>query len=250
MGKNTKKTVRFGLIGKNIDYSFSRKYFTEKFEKEGLGHCEYLNFDFKNIKEFKSIDIERIKGFNVTIPYKESIIGYLDKLDGNAEQIGAVNTINVTEDGKLIGHNTDAYGFETSLAPLLGDHHKNALILGTGGASKAVAFVLNKLGIDYRFVSRDPKGDHQMSYSAVTDEVIKNHPLIVNCTPLGTHPEVENRPDIPYGSITGKHLLYDLIYNPAKTTFLALGEKQGATIVNGLKMLELQAEKSWEIWNA
>lgn len=250
MGKNAKKPVRFGLLGKNIDYSFSRKYFTEKFRREGLGHCEYVNFDIEDINEFKAIDLENVKGLNVTIPFKESIIDYLDKIDLNAAQIGAVNTIKVNGDGELIGHNTDAYGFEMSLLPSLGKYHKNALILGTGGASKAIAFVLNKLDITYKFVSRNPKGDNQISYSEITDEEVKNHLLIVNSTPLGTHPDVEKRPDIPYKSITGKHLLYDLIYNPEKSKFLSSGEKQGATIINGLKMLELQAEKSWEIWNA
>lgn len=250
MEKNIEKTVSFGLIGKNIEYSFSRKYFTEKFEKQRLSHCKYSNFDLKDISNFKDINLENIKGFNVTIPYKESIIDYLDKLDANAAKIGAVNTIKVEDDYSLIGYNTDAYGFETSLIPLLEEYHTHALILGTGGASKAVAFVFNKLGISFKMVSRNPKNDSQIAYEEITKEVMDKHLIIVNCTPLGTYPDIKNRPNLPYSWITHKHLFYDLIYNPEKTTFLSLAKANGAVICNGLKMLELQAEKSWKIWNA
>lgn len=244
------KQHRFGLVGKNISYSFSRKYFTEKFTDLGLTNHEYVNFDIASIDGFVAVikNNLNLKGVNVTIPYKEKIIPFLDELHKDAEKIGAVNTIKLKKNGKLKGYNTDAYGFKKSLQPYLESHHSKALILGTGGASKAIKFALNKLNIESLFVSRNPKKDNEISYDNLSDKKLKEHTIIINCTPLGTHPDVEKCPNINYKVITEKHLLYDLIYNPAKTAFLTHGEKQGATIVNGLKMLELQAEKAWRIW--
>lgn len=243
--------TKFGLIGKNISYSFSKGYFFEKFKELQLNNYTYRNYDLPEISEFPFITYHREEefgGFNVTIPYKQSIIKYLSEVDAVAKQIGAVNTIKVTQGHQLIGYNTDVYGFENSLQPLLQKHHKKALILGTGGASKAIAYVLSKLKIDFKFVSRNPVSDEVLSYKNVSKEVIDNHQLIINCTPLGTHPEIENSPNIPYDFLTDKHFLYDLIYNPSETIFLKQGKNKGAIIKNGLEMLELQAEKSWEIW--
>lgn len=249
--EQNKSKYKFGLIGKNIDYSFSRGYFSAKFENEDLSHS-YVNFDLKSIEEFKSIfdSNDNIKGLNVTIPYKEKVIPFLDKLNKKAKKIGAVNTIKITKKGKLHGYNTDYYGFLESISPLLKKHHKKALILGTGGASKAVAFALKKLKIKYRFVSRSQKSDKFISYAELKDEIINTHQIIINCSPVGTFPNVNECPDIPYDGITEDHIMYDLIYNPDKTKFLQIGEQQGATIINGRKMLELQAEKAWDIWNS
>ncbi len=251
MEKSGNKEYRFGLIGKNISYSFSRGYFTKKFEQLGLSNFTYSNFDLKSEEELASFLKENkfgLKGLNVTIPYKESVIKYLDEIDPKAEAIGAVNTIKFTDNG-LKGYNTDIYGFENSLTSLLGPQQLKALILGTGGASKAIAFVLDALNISYLFVSRNPiKG--QLGYVDLNDIVLDTHQLIINCTPIGTYPSTEESPDIPYDFVSSNHLFFDLIYNPAKTKFLRQAEERGATISNGLKMLELQAEKSWEIWNS
>lgn len=242
---------RFGLIGKNISYSFSRTHFTKKFKKEGITDCRYDNFDIPSISEFPKI-IEKtqdLSGLNVTIPYKESVIPYLDKLNGKAKAIGAVNTIKVTKKGKLIGYNTDYYGFKKSIEPLLKEHHKKALILGTGGASKGIAFALKKLNISATFVSRNPSSKKEYSYENLNKTILTDHSLIINCTPLGTFPNLKECPNIPYECITNKHLLFDLIYNPTETEFLRRGKNQGATICNGSKMLHFQAEKAWKIWN-
>ncbi len=244
--------TKFGLIGKNISHSFSQGYFLEKFKNLKLENHKYRNYDLPEISEFPFITYHREEefgGFNVTIPYKQSIIKYLSKLDADAQEIGAVNTIKVTDDNELIGFNTDIYGFESSLKPLLKLHHKNALILGTGGASKAIAFVLSKLNIDFQFVSRNPISEDILSYNSLSKTTIEEHQLIINCTPLGTYPNIQDCPDAPYEFLTDTHFLYDLIYNPSETKFLKLGKQQGAIIKNGLEMLELQAEKSWEIWN-
>jgi len=247
MEENLKAMHKFGLVGKNISYSFSKDYFTQKFKDLKLDNYKYCNFDIQNIKEFPNIITDNLKGLNVTIPYKEKVLDLLDEIDEDATKIGAVNTIKITNN-KLKGFNTDVYGFEESLKLLLKTNHTKALVLGTGGASKAVVFVLKKLSIDYLVVSRNPVND-QISYQDITKEIVKNYTIIINCTPLGTYPNMNNCPDISYNAITDRHLLYDLIYNPAKTKFLSKGEKKGATICNGLGMLELQAEKSWEIWN-
>lgn len=239
---------RFGLLGRNISYSFSQGYFTQKFKDLGLTDHSYENFDIQKIEEFKNIlSQNNLKGLNVTIPYKQEVIPYLDELDPKAEKIGAVNTIQITTKG-LKGFNTDAYGFRKSLEPFLKPHHTKALILGTGGASKAVHFVLNELGIANTYVSRNKK-EGQYTYGELDKTIIQENTLIINCTPLGTFPNIEDKPSLPYQYIGPKHLLYDLIYNPDKTSFLAMGEANGAAICNGITMLEQQAEKAWEIWN-
>ncbi len=250
MEKIERKAHRYGLVGRQIGYSFSKGYFTEKFKVMGLDDHSYENFDLETIKEFESIvkSSAAIKGFNVTIPYKEAILPYLSKIDPKAEKIGAVNTIKVTNNG-LVGYNTDSYGFQNSLLPFLTKHHSKALILGTGGASKAVAFALTELGIDTVKVSRNPHGN-ELGYDGLTEEVLTSHTILVNCTPLGTHPAITEKPDIPYTHLNEQHLLFDLIYNPKKTSFLAEGALRGAATCNGLRMLELQAEKAWEIWNS
>lgn len=241
----------FGLLGKNINYSFSKTYFSEKFKTEKITNTNYQNFDITSINHFPEIvkNTNNLIGLNVTIPYKEAIIPYLDKLDKKAKKIGAINTIKITKKGKLKGFNTDYYGFKKALQPHLKTQHKKALILGTGGASKAIAYALKKLNIEYRFVSRNTSNKKFLTYKSLSEETIKNHNLIINCTPLGTSPKVDECPNIPYQAITEKHLLFDLIYNPTETTFLKKGKQNNAVTINGLKMLELQAEKSWEIWN-
>lgn len=242
--------IRFGLIGKDIDYSFSRSYFTEKFKNLKLDNYSYENFDFQDIDELNSVlkEEKNIKGFNVTIPYKQDVFPFLFDVDEIAKQIGAVNTIKFTPLG-LKGYNTDYYGFQKSIEPFLKEHHTHALILGTGGASKAVAFVFKKLGISYKLVSRRAK-ENQFTYADLNENIIKQYTVIVNCTPLGTFPDITEKPDIPFEYLNTTHLLFDLIYNPEKTAFLLEGEKRGSQIKNGDKMLELQAEKAWEIWNS
>jgi len=241
---------KFGLIGKHIDYSFSRAYFSDKFEKENLPYS-YVNFDIDRISVFPKLleNNNTLKGMNVTIPYKETVIPYLDKLNKKAKAIGAVNTIKISKKGKLIGYNTDYYGFKKSIAPLLKPHHTKALILGTGGASKAITYALKNLGISYSFVSRTASNVHKFTYATLSEKDILEHTLIINCTPLGTYPKIELSPDIPYHAITKNHVLYDLVYNPAETTFLKRGKAQGAITRNGELMLKLQAEKAWRIWN-
>ena len=245
------KNKLYGLLGKNISYSFSRGYFTDKFENLKLTKSKYVNFDLQNIEDFPTIidDNEHLKGINVTIPYKEDIIPFLSKIDKTAKKIGAVNTIKFTKRGNLKGYNSDVVGFENSLIPLLKKHHKRALILGTGGASKAIAYALKRNDIKFKFVSRNPEGKKEISYDSLTKEVMENHTIIINSTPLGTFPDIDKCPNIPYQFITKNHILYDLIYNPAISTFLSKGNEKEATTKNGLQMLELQAEESWRIWN-
>ena len=241
---------KLGLLGRNISYSFSRNYFKVKFEKEQITNITYENFDIDDISKFPSIikNTKGLKGLNVTIPYKQVVMPYLDDIDDTAKEIGAVNTIKIEKNGKLTGYNTDCYGFEESLKPYLKPHHKTVLILGTGGASKAIAYVLKKLGLSFHYVSRTPSAEVDFTYADLNETIIKQHDIIINCTPLGTFPNIENCPDIPYHAITNNHILYDLIYNPAETTFLKKGKEKNAITINGLKMLELQAEKSWSIW--
>lgn len=241
---------RFGLLGKNIGYSFSVGYFAEKFKSLNLEDYEYVNFDIQTIEEFPEIikNNPNLKGMNVTIPYKEAVIPYLDKISKKAQRIGAVNTIKFTKKGKLKGYNSDFYGFKKSLKPLLETHHKKALILGTGGASKGVAFALEELGITYTFVSREAT-DESIGYKLVNATTFDNHQIVINCTPLGTSPNVDAFPPIPYEYFTPKHIAHDLIYNPEETIFLKKAKKQGAQTKNGLEMLRYQAEKSWRIWN-
>jgi len=241
---------RFGLLGKNIGYSFSVGYFAEKFKSLNLEDYEYVNFDIQSIEEFPEIikNNPNLKGMNVTIPYKEAVIPYLEKISKKAQRIGAVNTIKFTKKGKLKGYNSDFYGFKKSLKPLLEPHHKKALILGTGGASKGVAFALEELGITYTFVSREAT-DESIGYKLVNATTFDNHQIVINCTPLGTSPNVDAFPPIPYEYFTPKHIAHDLIYNPEETIFLRKAKKQGAQTKNGLEMLRYQAEKSWRIWN-
>jgi len=249
MAKTGQNKKRYGLIGKNISYSFSKGYFTKKFLESGLQGHTYENFDLPNSSELENLlKNNHLNGLNVTIPYKEAVIPYLDDLDATAAEIGAVNTIKFIGD-KRIGFNTDAHGFQMSLSPLLNNEHDKALILGTGGASKAIAYVLDRCGIRYTFVSRNPERN-QLGYHELDASLIHDNTLIINCTPLGTHPNIAQKPVIPYTGITPGHILYDLIYNPEKTAFLKAGEAQGAIVKNGLEMLQLQAEKAWEIWNS
>ena len=217
-----------------------------------LTNHKYVNFDIENIEDFLEIVSKykkSLKGCNVTIPYKESIFNYLHEIDRTASEIGAVNTIKFSSDGKLVGYNTDVVGFEKSLIPLLKTHHTKALILGTGGASKAVAYVLKKIDIDYFKVSRNPKDNLAIAYADISNQLLNEYSLIINCSPLGTYPNINEKPMIPYQFLTSKHLLYDLIYNPVETAFLIEGKKRGTQLKNGLEMLELQAEESWRIWN-
>ena len=243
--------ILFGLIGHPLGHSFSKAYFTAKFEREGLD-CEYQNYDIEDISIIKQ---SNLTGFNVTIPYKEAIIPYLDELDPAAKEIGAVNTVKVFPDGRMIGYNTDVIGFSVALHSILLTHHSSlltphsALVLGTGGASKAVQYVLKKHRIAFQLVSRDPKKGN-LTYATLKPDIIKSHLLIINTTPVGMAPNIDAAPDIPYEAISDKHALIDLIYNPEETLFLRHGKKHGATTVNGLTMLYSQAEASWKIWNS
>ncbi|QQU05413.1 shikimate dehydrogenase family protein [Myroides odoratus] len=241
---------QYGLIGKDIAYSFSQEYFTEKFKQLQLTDSQYSNFDLAKISEFSDIleRFDNLKGLNVTIPYKQAIIPYLDSLSKKAAAIGAVNTIRITRKNKLKGYNTDWYGFYHSLKPLLKKQHTHALILGTGGASKAIEYALAKLGIAYKFASRT-KQDTEFTYEELTQAILMQYTVIINTTPLGTFPDVEAKPNIPYQYLTNQHLVYDLIYNPAQTTFLHLAAEQQATTKNGHEMLVLQAEKAYKIWS-
>ena len=240
---------KFGLIGYPLSHSFSKKYFTDKFEREGLVECQFENFPIESLDEFKNLLQQNpdLAGLSVTIPYKESIIPFLDEVSEIVNKIKACNCIKI-KNGKLIGFNTDVTGFETSLKTVLRSDHQNALILGTGGASKAVEYVLKQLKITYRNVSRKPSS-HNLSYEQVTPEVIAETKIIINTSPLGMYPGVVQAPDIPYDALTQYHLLFDLIYNPEKTLFLKKGEAKGASIKNGLEMLKILAEENWKIWN-
>ena len=241
---------RYGLIGYPLTHSFSKKYFSTKFLSEGITGCEYENYPIAAIDEFPALigSQAELAGLNVTIPYKESVITFLDELDDTAREIGAVNTIRINN-GKLTGFNTDTYGFMQSIMPLLEPMHSRALILGTGGSSKAVAWSLRKMGIDFLFVSRKPDNSHEISYGELSNEVIRESKIIINTTPRGMFPKTDDAPEIPYESITASHLLFDLIYNPEETLFLKKGRAQQAKTRNGLEMLQLQAERSWKIWN-
>lgn len=234
---------RYGLIGHPLGHSFSKTYFTEKFEREGIDAC-YENFDLKDLNLLSSLLQQHpdLCGFNVTIPYKEAILPYLDELDPAAREVGAVNTVKVLNNRRLIGYNTDIIGINSSLS-----NPHSALLLGTGGASKAVQYVLRKHHIPYHLVSRNPEKS-DLTYQNLTPEIIQSHLLIINATPVGMAPHCEEAPLIPYEAITQKHILFDLIYNPEETLFLRYGREQGAKTINGLTMLHAQAEASWEIW--
>ena len=234
----------YGLIGRNLSHSFSYKYFQEKFFKEQLSDCQYLNFELEDISILRDIiKKNNLSGVNITIPFKEKVIPFLDKLSKDAAEIGAVNTIEIKSE-KLIGHNTDVFGFAQSFISLLKER-KNALILGSGGASKCVQFVLKKNNIDFIVVSRNS----DFTLAEITEETIQKHSIIINTTPLGMYPKTDRFPHLPYNAINSKHLVYDLVYNPEESQFLKKGRRMGAQIKNGIQMLNLQAKESWKIWN-
>lgn len=246
---------KFGLIGFPLTHSFSKKYYLGKFKNEQIKDVSYELYAIETIDLLLGLlhGDKEIMGINVTIPHKIAVMRYLDELSDEARAIAAVNCIKVQRDNDgavhLKGYNTDVFGFEMSLRPLLEHHHTKALVLGNGGAAKAVIYTLDKLGIEFRLVSRTPDAG-QLAYAGITQQVMAEYPLIINTTPLGTYPDVDNCPDIPYEYIGKSHLLYDLIYNPGETLFLQKGKDYGARVKNGLEMLELQAEKNWEIWNS
>lgn len=242
---------RFGLIGYPLGHSFSEGYFADKFEREGIGDCRYDNYPIKDLDALPDLfaNVQGLRGLNVTIPHKKGVIQYLDALAEDAAEVAAVNTIKFYPDGTRKGFNSDIYGFGESLRRLLPDNFVGrGLILGTGGSSGAVAYVLRKMGVPFSFVSRNKRED-VLEYKELSAEMIATHHLIINTTPLGMHPDVESCPGIPYHFVTSEHYLVDLIYNPDITTFLRKGMDAGASVKNGFEMLELQAEKSWEIWN-
>lgn len=247
-------TKLYGLIGYPLSHSFSKGYFAQKFEQEQIENVRYENFPIEKMEKLPSLfkSQPNLLGLNVTIPYKKAVIPYLDELSDSAAAIGAVNTIKVA-DGKRFGFNTDEIGFRKSLLELLATypneiHELNALVLGTGGAAKAIIYVLDQLNIQYKIVSRSSnKGD--LTYEQVKESTLKNHLLIINTTPLGMYPNIDAAPILPYAALSNQHFLYDLVYNPRETLFLKYGRAQEAKVMNGLKMLHLQAEASWKIWN-
>ena len=241
---------RYGLIGYALSHSFSKKYFEDKFQREGITDCAYELFSIPSIDELGALLAAHpdLKGLNVTIPYKQLVLPYLSDISHLPERLLACNCIKI-EDGILTGYNTDVIGFEKSFKPQLQSHHTHALLLGSGGAAAAVAYVLRKLGIEYRIVSRTPGNGDALTYNDVDASVIAAHPVIINTTPLGMYPHVAEAPPLPYHAITSQHYLFDLHYNPAKTIFLQKGEERGAAIKNGEEMLVIQAEESWRIWN-
>ena len=242
----------YGLVGYPLSHSFSKRFFTEYFAERSI-NAQYLNFELQEISMLPSVLAEHpdLIGFNITIPYKEAIIPYLDSCDPNAAAIRAVNTVKINRSGdkiKLTGYNTDLIGFRESLLPLLKPHHQKALVLGTGGASKAIVAALNQLSIGTRLVSREAKSGNTISYDQLSKSIMDEFTIIVNTTPLGTYPKTDTFPEIPYHLLSEQHLLFDLVYNPAITQFLQKGADSGASIKNGLEMLELQALAAWEIW--
>ena len=238
----------YGLVGASLAHSFSKDYFSHKFDNEGIS-ADYLNFELNNISELESVlSKPNLSGLNVTIPYKEQVIPFLDNLSIEAKEVGAVNTIQFI-DGKTMGHNTDVFGFSQMIKPFFQSHHERVIILGTGGASKAVAHVLEKLGCDIIYISRNKTAHNVFGYEDVNEQMLKSCLLVVNTTPVGMFPEILDCPIIPYKHLTPKHLVVDLIYNPAKTKFLQQAEVRGAVTLNGQSMLEQQAERSWNIWN-
>ncbi|GAB3791695.1 shikimate dehydrogenase [Spirosoma humi] len=244
--------TRYGLIGFPLTHSFSKRYFTEKFKREGIADSRYDLFDMHDLTALPDLlALPGLRGINVTIPHKQAVLPYLDRLDASAEKIGAVNVIKVEADGSRTGYNSDYYGFRQSLVDwltLLGRSTDGlrALVLGTGGASKAVTVALADLGISYTYVSRT-KSDNTLTYDELAD-ILGDYSLIINGSPIGTYPAIDEAPALPYHQLTDRHLLYDLVYNPTETKFMKLGRESGAAVHNGLRMLELQAEKAWEIW--
>jgi shikimate dehydrogenase len=242
--------AKYGLIGKNIGYSFSKTFFTVKFEQEKRKDT-YQNFDIQEVSQLTEIikNNNTLKGLNVTIPYKETVIPLLDRVDKEACKIGAVNTIKINKEGKLIGYNTDHYGFANALMEFLPIKEKKAILLGTGGACKAICYVLETMNFEITQVSRT-KSKNTITYDELNREIISQNYLIVNCTPLGTFPNIHDFPDIPYEFLTKNHLAFDLTYNPRETEFMKLSKARGARVSNGLKMLEYQAKKAWSIWKS
>lgn len=240
---------KFGLIGATLGYSFSAGYFADKFTREGITDARYDSYELGDIAEVKQLlQDPDLVGFNVTIPYKRAILPYLTAIDPEAAAIGAVNTVVLTPEGP-VGYNTDVTGFRDSLKPVLRSHHQRALILGTGGASAAVWHVLRHLGLQCVYVSRSPEGPDQVHYQDLRAEALDHFKLIVNTTPVGQHPDITARPDIPYDGVGKQHILMDLVYNPETTAFMQAGLDRGATVLNGLRMLHGQAEAAWDIWN-
>ena len=239
---------KYGLIGFPLGHSFSRGFFTEKFAREGID-AEYVNFEIPDATMLLDVLRENpeLRGLNVTLPHKQAVIPLLDELSDEAREIGAVNVIRI-RDGKLKGFNSDIIGFTDSIRPLLQPHHKKALVLGTGGASKAICVGLNRLGIEWTYVSRSPR-EGMLTYEDITAETLQQYTVIVNCSPVGMFPKVDAAPAIPYELLTPQHLLFDCVYNPEDTLFMQKGRAQGATVKNGLEMLHLQAEASWKFWN-
>ena len=239
---------KYGIIGFPLGHSFSRGFFTEKFAREGID-AQYLNFEIPDATMLLDILRENpeLKGLNVTLPHKQAVIPLLDELSDEAREIGAVNVIRVRK-GKLKGFNSDIIGFTESIRPLLQPHHTKALILGTGGASRAIRVGLSRLGIEWTYVTRSPR-EKMLAYSDLTPEMMKEYSVIINCSPVGMFPKVDQAPAIPYELLTPKHLLFDLVYNPEDTLFMQKGREQGAIVKNGLEMLFLQAVASWRFWN-
>lgn len=244
MQENSQK---FGLFGKSLKHSFSQKYFTQKFESEGI-RATYDLIELDEIDSVKKYFNSDYKGFNVTMPYKTQIIPFLDELSDEARIIGAVNTV-ANENGKWIGYNTDVFGFQQMIKPFFESHHERALVIGTGGASKAVAYVLENLGVKVIFLSRTPRDSNQFGYQDLNENMIKFNGIIVNASPIGMFPNEEQFIDLPYEALSNRHLVVDLIYNPQETLFLKKAKEQGAKVLNGLTMLHQQAEKAWKIWN-
>ncbi len=240
----------YGLIGNPLGHSFSQKFFTDKFVKENISYCRYLNFEIEDLEKeiFQLKKDALILGLNVTIPYKSAIISYLDNMSKECKAIAACNCIKITK-GKWTGYNTDAIGFEKTFSPLLQPHHTKALILGTGGSSKAVAYVLKKLKIDFLFVSRKKEEQNTVTYDFLTSALMQEYPIVINTTPVGMFPNVNDYPQLPFEAVSEKNYFFDLIYNPWKTALLSKAEARGALIKNGEKMLAIQAEESWKIWN-
>lgn len=241
----------YGLIGYPLGHSFSKEYFTQKFEKENLADCFFELFPLVQIDHFNHLIQSQLslKGLCVTIPYKQAVIPFLNSISEIANNIGAVNCIEILPEG-LKGHNTDVVGFEKSFIPHLKLHHSKALVLGTGGASKAVQYVLNKLNIPFLLVSRSPPTNQCIGYNKIDKELMEEYTIIINCTPLGMYPNVDEMPTLPYQYLSSQHYLYDVIYQPAKTKFLQEGKQRGATIKNGYDMLIIQADENWRIWNS
>ena len=240
--------TKYGIIGYPLGHSFSKGFFTEKFARESI-NAQYLNFEIPDVAMLSDVlrDNPELRGLNVTLPHKQAVIPLLDELSDEAREIGAVNVIRI-RDGRLKGFNSDIIGFTNSIKSLLMPHHKKALILGTGGASKAIRVGLNRLGIEWTYVSRSPR-EGMITYEDITAETLQAYTVIVNCSPVGMFPNVAQAPEIPYDCLSDKHLLFDLVYNPEETLFMKKGRAEGATVKNGLEMLHLQAIASWDFWN-